>query len=97
MTRRMYNVVISICSILFAVSMLAFLTIMFCNHYVFAATVSEVPNDVYYEDQWAMHGEYGIDIEGAWAITKGSESVRVGIIDSGINDHEDIDSTKLYR
>lgn len=34
---------------------------------------------------WWLNGEYGIDIEGAWEITKGSSSVRVGIIDSGIN------------
>lgn len=53
-----------------------------------AATV----NDPLYNSnsQWGLNGNFGIDIENAWNITKGSKNVRVGVIDSGIADHDDL-------
>ena len=47
-------------------------------------------NDTNYSQQWGLNGSSGIDIEGAWDITTGSREVRVGVIDSGISPHEDL-------
>ena len=41
-------------------------------------------------DQWNMRAGAGINAEGAWTITRGARSVRVGVIDSGIADHEEL-------
>lgn len=57
---------------------------------VHAATTSDSTNDPYYDKQWYLNGEYGINIEGAWELTTGSPSIRAGVIDSGINQHEDL-------
>ena len=92
MRKKIYYSSVFFCVALFVIVSIVAL-MLFEDNTASAATKSEVPNDVYYEEQWAMHGEYGIDIEGAWAITKGSESVRVGIIDSGIYaQHEELNS-----
>lgn len=89
MKKRIYYLSFIFCFMLFICASIA--TLLLLDGYtVSAATVSETPDDPYYEDQWALHGEYGIDIEGAWAVTKGSSSVRVGVIDSGINFHMDL-------
>ena len=45
--------------------------------------------DLSYE-QWALNQINGINLEQAWEITKGSSTVKVGIIDSGFDYHEDI-------
>lgn len=64
--------------------------------YRFFATV---PNDEYFHYQWALHntgqseGTPGVDIGApeAWDYEKGSASVKIGIIDSGVKgDHEDL-------
>ncbi len=48
-------------------------------------------NDRYYNDQWGLNGEYGVNIEDTWEITEGSREVRVGVIDTGIqSDHPDL-------
>lgn len=39
--------------------------------------------DPFYEEQWYLHGVNGINIEQAWDITRGSQQVKVGVIDSG--------------
>ena len=47
-----------------------------------------VPNDYVSSSQWAVSN---ISLENAWGITTGSTSVRVGILDSGINgEHPDL-------
>lgn len=51
-----------------------------------------VPNDTYYSDQWALNTSKGIDVEAAWDISRGVNTVRVGIIDSGIATHNDLDA-----
>lgn len=43
-----------------------------------------------YGNLWGLNGEYGIDAEAAWEITTGSNSVRVGIIDTGVDSHSDL-------
>lgn len=43
-----------------------------------------------YDELWGLHGEYGIDIESAWNITKGNSFIRVGIIDTGVDSHIDL-------
>lgn len=48
-------------------------------------------NDTYfYEYQWGLNGENGINIEQAWKFCVGTRNVRVGILDSGITPHEDL-------
>lgn len=61
------------------------------NYY---AQPANVPDDYYYcnNSQWNLNGTGGINIEGAWNYTKGSKDVRVGIIDSGIANHTDLDN-----
>ncbi len=53
-----------------------------------------VTNDTQYGEQWDLtspsSGAVGIDVEGAWAITTGSSSIRVAVIDTGYLDHVDI-------
>ena len=41
-------------------------------------------NDEYYYLQWGLNDYCGIHVEDAWNITTGSQDVRVGVIDSGI-------------
>ncbi|MBQ5994798.1 MAG: S8 family serine peptidase [Clostridia bacterium] len=49
---------------------------------------STVPNDSFYSSQWGLPN---INASSAWGITKGSNNVLVGVIDSGINSsHEDL-------
>ncbi|MCH5164253.1 MAG: S8 family serine peptidase [Clostridiales bacterium] len=51
--------------------------------------------DNWSEDQqktlWNLYGTYGIKAQEAWKITTGSSSVKVGVIDSGIADHPDLE------
>ncbi|MDE7191887.1 MAG: S8 family serine peptidase [Clostridia bacterium] len=43
-----------------------------------------------YQDQWGLHGTYGINAPAAWKYSIGSNTVKVGVIDSGIEKHEDL-------
>jgi len=49
-----------------------------------------VPNDPEYIYQWGLNGTYGIQAPQAWDTTTGSHNVRVGLIDSGIAAHPDL-------
>lgn len=51
---------------------------------------SATANDSYYSIQWALNGTYGIDIEEAWNFSVGKSEIRVGVIDTGIISHEDL-------
>ena len=44
------------------------------------------PNDPFFAEGnlWGLSGENGINCYNAWNVTKGSSSVKVGVIDSGI-------------
>lgn len=48
-------------------------------------------DDTFLSDQWGLVDSNGIDIYNAWNITTGDKSVRVGVIDSGISTHVDLD------
>ena len=52
------------------------------------------PNDPRYTDQWHYFapgsGHYGINAPAAWAITTGSSSIVVAVIDTGITNHVDL-------
>ncbi len=51
-------------------------------------TNAEVPNDPTYSYQWGVHR---IGCEEAWEVSKGSSSVKIAIIDTGIDlEHEDL-------
>ena len=60
------------------------------NYYYKPTVVS--PDDTRYSEQWALHGTNGIDANEAWDVTTGSGNIRVGIIDSGIALHEDLNA-----
>lgn len=48
------------------------------------------PNDPRLSEQWGLLGINGISASEAWNITKGSRNIRVGVIDSGIAFHDDL-------
>lgn len=54
---------------------------------------SEVPNDEFYEDGtlWNLKSE-GVSADKAWNINTGSNNVKVGVIDSGIMNHVDLNT-----
>ena len=57
----------------------------------FEVNIDAVPNDASYGDLWGMHGEYGIQAEEAWDISKDSEDVVIAVIDTGIDyNHPDL-------
>ena len=72
---------------------------------VFIKKTSFVPNDTYYSDQWA-HDNYGqanssgggdvgvndsdTDTDLAWDITTGNSSVIIAILDTGVNEHSEL-------
>lgn len=51
-----------------------------------------VPNDPAWSNQWGLNWSYGIDVEKAWDKTMGTKNVRVGVIDTGIANHEDLNA-----
>ena len=53
---------------------------------------NEIQDEYFDEDKmWGLTGANGIQVEKAWNINKGNSSVRVGVIDTGIQgDHEDL-------
>ena len=52
---------------------------------------SLTPSDGEYHEQWGLHGTYGINAPAAWDVTTGEERiVTVGIIDTGIYSHTDL-------
>ena len=51
-----------------------------------------VPNDTYYAagSMWGLNGTYGIQAPQAWAVTRGSSSIVVAVLDTGITVHPDL-------
>ena len=47
------------------------------------------PNDEYFDKQWDLHGEYGINVKSAWQRSLG-DNVTVAVIDTGVNHHPDL-------
>ncbi len=60
--------------------------------YYIMHTLYFYPNDTYYDNQWHLKsGRGGVDAEAAWDINKGSSSVRISIVDNGMDlNHEDL-------
>lgn len=44
------------------------------------------------DDLWGLNGTNGINVPNAWNLTKGNNAVRVGVIDSGIANHPDLNA-----
>jgi|GEM_PF-1402993 len=63
---------------------------------MFYEDMTPTPNDLRLAEQWALIGDTGIGSTGAWGITPGSRTVRVGVIDSGIAQHDDFVLTNEY-
>ena len=59
-------------------------------NYIFENTADS--NDPSYINDvlWGLNGTNGIDVENAWNFTTGSNAIRVGIIDTGISNHVDL-------
>ncbi|MCL2064647.1 MAG: S8 family serine peptidase [Candidatus Cloacimonetes bacterium] len=59
----------------------------------YIVTPAQIPNDEYWNHPglWSLWGEHGIKAPEAWNITTGSHNVRVGVIDTGIATHPDLD------
>ena len=50
------------------------------------------------ENQWGLnHSEFGIRAQQAWDITTGSNTILVGVIDSGINSNHPALTNRMYR
>lgn len=45
-----------------------------------------------YSNLWGLHGENGINVEKAWETTMGKRSIRVGVMDTGIANHPDLNA-----
>lgn len=53
---------------------------------------TSIPSDSYYNRQWGLHETNGINAPSAWDITTGSQDVKVGVIDTGIAAHPDLNA-----
>lgn len=62
----------------------------FCATPNYVGEFGSVPNDSLYSLQWGLNGSNGIDIEPVWSYEKGSSTICVGVIDTGISQHEDL-------
>jgi len=55
-----------------------------------AAYITDAPNDTYFDSQWGM---YKVAAPQAWDITQGSPTIRIAILDTGIDlEHPDLAS-----
>ena len=59
------------------------------NYY---AEMDAAPNDTNNGNLWGLTGQYGINASLAWDITTGSKKIQVGVIDSGIANHADLNA-----
>ncbi|MBU6245831.1 MAG: fibronectin type III domain-containing protein [Actinomycetales bacterium] len=59
--------------------------------------VGLTPNDPYYANNsmWGLNGTYGINAPDAWAVTRGSPSTIVAVLDTGITVHPDLAGTSV--
>jgi serine protease len=55
-----------------------------------ATSSSIAVNDPLYGVQWSLYSSFGVHAPKAWEITRGSPTVVVAILDSGITDHPDV-------
>jgi len=57
----------------------------------YAHPIALESNDPSYSSLWGLHGTHGIQAPEAWNYTTGSHTVRVGVIDTGVASHSDLD------
>ncbi len=57
--------------------------------------VQFVPQDPLYSNQWYLYESVGIEAADAWDLQRGSASVIIALLDTGVLAHEDIDSTRI--
>jgi subtilisin family serine protease len=64
-------------------------------------TAMALPDDLRLDDQWGTQdqdetdGGFSVRAEGAWAITTGSEDIRVAVLDTGITAHPELDDRRV--
>ena len=63
-------------------------------NYVYKSCDIEI-NDTFFDQQWSLIEQFGIDIDGTWNFTTGSSKVRVGVIDTGIAEHVDLNNNVI--
>jgi serine protease len=62
------------------------------------SSVSDVvaeAQDPMLDQQWYLDSAYGMNVSDAWAITKGSPSVVVAVVDTGITSHPDLNENVI--
>lgn len=52
-------------------------------------------DDADFSSQWGLNGTNGIDVEQAWDFVIGSREIRVGILDTGITPHVDLNDNLI--
>ena len=58
--------------------------------------IERLTNATYFQQQWGLHGTFGIRAPQAWAITTGSPNIRIAILDSGVDlGHPDLEDNLL--
>jgi len=62
------------------------------NYYFFPGAISRDP---YFNSMWGLNGTHGIRASQAWWIATGSSNIRVGVIDSGIARHANLNANLL--
>ena len=81
-------------NVLAAIAFLEKMEGVFCAEPNYLYGVEIVPNDPNYTSNllWGLNGTNGIKMPDAWGIARGSNSIRVGVIDTGIATHPDLDA-----
>jgi len=63
------------------------------DYYLYPAANNS--NDPLLPNQWGLNGTYGINAPAAWDITTGARGINVGIIDTGIASHPDLNGNVI--
>ena len=61
-------------------------------NYFFHVAIDSNDPDYVSGDLWGLNGTNGINTPDAWSLTRGHNTVRVGIIDTGIANHADLNA-----
>ncbi len=57
--------------------------------------VIDTPDDTYFDNQWGMKK---VEAMAAWDVTEGSSSIKIAILDTGVDfDHPDLSDKILYN
>ena len=61
-------------------------------NYLFQVAIDSNDSNYINSNLWGLNGTNGIGMPNAWNLTRGSHTVRVGIIDTGIANHDDLNA-----